>query len=323
MKQLHITLFGKFSIQYDGRVFAGCEASKVQELFCYLLIHRDRPHAREMLASLLWGDHCTTSQSKKYLRDALWRLQSALKAQTGFSNSGLLLAEPDWIELHSIGELWLDLAIFEEAYAAAEGIPGPNLDERSAEALECAVGLYKGFLLENSYQDWCLCERERLHQIYLIMLDKLMEYCEARHEYEVGLSYGRRILWYDRAREHTHQQMMHLYYLAGYRSGALRQYERCVVSLREELDVGPSRSTIALYEQIRDDRLNQLARSSGQAGATMPAVREVLDCLQHLQASLQDMQQQVQRASIAAECALGDRPSGCRSDEYTDVGPGL
>ena len=135
------------------------------------------------------------------------------------------------------------------------------------------------------------------------------------------------ILQYDRAREHTHQQMMHLYYRAGYRTGALRQYERCVTSLREELDVGPSRRTIALYEQIRNDRLNQLARNSAQASTTMPAVREVLDCLQHLQASLQhlqaslqDMQQQVQRASIAAEYALGDQPSGCRSDETTEVG---
>jgi hypothetical protein len=26
-------------------------------LFCFLLLHRDRPHSREILASLLWRDH--------------------------------------------------------------------------------------------------------------------------------------------------------------------------------------------------------------------------------------------------------------------------
>ena len=237
MEQLHISLFGKLCIQYGGQVSSGFEASKVQELLCYLLLRRDRPHAREMLASMLWGDHCTTAQSKKYLRDALWRLQSALKSQTGLANSPLLLAEPDWIELRSIAELWLDVAIFEEAYAAAKDKPGAGLDDRNATVCKRAVQLHKDVLLANWYQDWCLCERERLHQIYLIMIDKLMGYAEAHHDYEVGLSYGRRILQYDRAREHTHQQMMRLYYLTGYRAGALRQYERCVAALREELDV--------------------------------------------------------------------------------------
>ncbi len=303
MKQLHISLFGKLCIQYGGSSFAGCEARKVQELLCYLLLRRDRPQAREMLASMLWGDHCTTSQSKKYLRDALWRLQSALKSQPGFAATALLHAEADWIELRSIAELWLDVAIFEEAYAAAKDIPGANLDDGIATLLQSAVKLHKDFLLANWYQDWCLCERERLHQIYLIMIDKLMGYCEAHHDFEAGLAYGRRILQYDRAREHTHQQMMRLYYLTGYRAGALRQYERCVAALKEELDVGPARSTRMLYELIRDDRLNQWPARPGAPGETA-AARDVLTCLRRLQDDLSTMQRRLERATNAAKCAL-------------------
>ena len=318
MKRLHIALFGKLSIQYDGRVLAGCEASKVQELFCYLLTHRDRPHTREMLASLLWGSNCTTSQSKKYLRNALWRIHVALNAQFKITSSGLLLVEPGWIQLRSIAELWLDVAVFEAVYASVKGVVGCNLDGQSAKALEDGVRLYRGDLLEDCYSDWCLCERERLLHIYLNMLDKLMEYCETHHKCEMGLSFGDRILQHDRARERTHQQMIRLHYLNGNRTGALRQYQRCVAALKEELDIGPSPNTTALYEQVRADRLPQPTAMPVTTGGDMYAVREVLTCLQQLQAGLAEMQQQVQRATKAAELVLGNRLPFSRKSEESD-----
>jgi DNA-binding SARP family transcriptional activator len=71
---LSVCLFGKFSVHDDGRELDRLPGGKPIELFCYLLLQRERPHSREVLASLLWGD-CTTSQSKKYLRQALWQLQ--------------------------------------------------------------------------------------------------------------------------------------------------------------------------------------------------------------------------------------------------------
>jgi DNA-binding SARP family transcriptional activator len=89
------------------------------------------------------------------------------------------------------------------------------------------------------------------------MLDKLMDYCEARQEYETGLAYGARILRYDRARERTHRRLMRSHYLAGNRTDALRQYRRCVAALDEELGVPPSKQTVELYERIRADRLEQ------------------------------------------------------------------
>jgi len=40
--------------------------------------------------------------------------------------------------------------------------------------LQEAVRLSYADLLEGWYQDWCLYERERLQNIYLLILDKLM-----------------------------------------------------------------------------------------------------------------------------------------------------
>ena len=170
-------LFGKFSVQRDTQSARGLESSKEQELLSYLLVRRDRPHSRETLASLLWGDS-STEKSKKYLRQALWHLQAGLETPE-LAGQHVLLVEHDWVQLNLQTELWLDVAVFEQAYTVTQGIPGKQLDKSAAAALGDAVRLYTGDLLDGCYQDWCLFERERLQNMYLLMLDKLMGYASS------------------------------------------------------------------------------------------------------------------------------------------------
>src|SRR5437667_2755911 len=99
MVKLCIQLFGKFCVRRDERVLDGFDARKVQELFCYLLLHRDHSLPRETLASLLWPD-CTTAQSKKKLRQTLWHLQSALSSQTEAVHDRVLLVESERVRIN-------------------------------------------------------------------------------------------------------------------------------------------------------------------------------------------------------------------------------
>jgi DNA-binding SARP family transcriptional activator len=87
--------------------------------------------------------------------------------------------------------------------------------------------------------------------MYLTILDKLVAYHRERGEYEAGIAFGTLALRSDRARERTHQSLMTLRLLAGDRTGALRQYERCVSALREELDIAPAQETEALLRSIK------------------------------------------------------------------------
>src|SRR5512145_619127 len=206
MGKLNVHLFGKFAVHYDSHPLPGLESRKAQELFCYLLLHDRHPHPREVLAGLLWGD-TSTVQSKTYLRKALWLLQRELVAP---DSAHPLLIEHDWVQINPQADLWLDVAAFEHAFNAVQGIPGEQLDNAAAERLRQAVELYQGELLDGWYQDWCLYERERLQDIYLAVLDKLMGYCEVQCEYERGLAYGAQILRYDRAREQTYRRLMRL-----------------------------------------------------------------------------------------------------------------
>jgi DNA-binding SARP family transcriptional activator len=310
MTQLKISLFGKFSIEHEGLSLRELESYKVQEFFCYLLLHRTRPHARETLANLLWGDS-TTAQSKKYLRQALWHLQNTLAQEEAPEEERFLLVEPDWIRLNMRSDIWLDIEVFEQAFARVRGRPSHSLLAEDVQVLKEAVALYRGDLLEGSYQDWCLYERERLQHMYLVLLDKITGFCERVQDYETGLNYATIIMRYDRARECTHRRLMRLYYLAGDRTSALRQYERCVTALREELGVRPARRTVELYEQMRRDAFVGPAPSAAQAEPPAPtatadseapaSLPEVIVRLRELQSLLTEIHRQVQQELKTAE----------------------
>ena len=221
--------------------------------------------------------------------------------------ASLLKAEPDLLALDAGGDIWFDVDVLERAFARAKGRHGHSLDEETARTLSEAVDLYKGDLLEGWYQDWCLCERERLQNMLLALLDKLMSYCEAHGDYEMAIAHGMRILQFDHAREHTHRQLMRLQYLAGQRIIAIRQYRRCVTELDRELGVKPSRQTEALYEQIMADRLDALSAPKAPVEKAVARLPEFLNNLKQLRVTLADLQSKVHQDIQTIEMALKSR----------------
>jgi DNA-binding SARP family transcriptional activator len=304
MSPISICLFGKLAVSRDGKLLTGFEAGKVQELFGYVLINRHCQHLREVLASLLWGE-ISTAQSKKYLRQTLWQLQAALESGPSATDASVLQITPEWLRVNPDGEFSLDIAVFEEAFALARDTPSQALSSEQIQRLEQAVDLYRGEFLEGCYQDWCLFERERMLNIYVSMLDKLMVACQMRHHYDAGIAYGDRILRYDRAREQTHRRLMILSYLSGDRTAALRQFQRCSAALVEELGVKPSARTLAVLEQIRADRLDaRLPEVSPAAiGNAEPSVemRDLLAGLRSAWLTVAAMEHELQQQIRAVE----------------------
>ena len=252
MENLKIALFGQFQISYNNIALPHLKNRKAQELFAYLLLYREQRHHREFLANLIWED-TNQIQAKNYLRKTIWQLQSILNELDETLSDELLQVDDEWITINPKANLNLDVAQFEEAFTRTQDLSGKKIDSGQLLAVESAIKLYRGNLLEGWYQDWCLFERERFQQMYLGMLDKLMDCCEAHGEWERGLMYGSLILRYDNARERTHRRLMRLFYLSRDRTAALRQFERCKEALQSELGVAPSRLTMKLYRQICKD----------------------------------------------------------------------
>jgi DNA-binding SARP family transcriptional activator len=255
MNTMTIALFGKLRIESSEQVALHLEPRRAEELLCYLLLYRDRLHEREKIATLFWPD-APPGYAKRYLRQTLWQLQSVLNHTTQ-PEAHLLHVTYEQVGINQQADYRLDVAQFERTFAAVADMPGKAFCAEQADQVRAAVQLYQGDLLEGWYQDWCIYERERFQSMYMALLDKLLTYSEAHEEYEAGVAYGAQILRYDRAREQTHRQLMHLHYLAGDRSAAIHQYENCVAALRDELDVPPAKSTITLYKAICTEQLNE------------------------------------------------------------------
>jgi DNA-binding SARP family transcriptional activator len=245
-------LFGRFQAFRGGDDLGGFDRRRIQELVSYLILFPERSHHREVVSETLWGD--ASGDAKKNLRQALWQLRGSAKALQ--ETEQLLLVEAEWIQLNPSASVWVDVWELQNAYAHVRGTAGEQLNGDEGRSLQRVVDLYRADLLEGWYQDWCVFERERLKTLYLALVDKLLGYCEAQGLPEDGLFYGERILAHDRAHERTHWRMMRLHWLAHDRIRALRQFKRCEAALKDELDVGPSAQTVALFERIRDETLS-------------------------------------------------------------------
>ena len=248
---LRVSLLGRFSAVSPAGPVAGLDGRRVQELFGYLLLSERRANQREVLADRLWPDG-DSLRGRKQLRQVLWQLQKVLDRRG--TDPPVLLVDDGWVELNAGAAIWVDVAEIESVYRSTGAVPPDQLGTREAADLGRAVGLYQGELLQGCYQDWCVFERERCRAMYLALLDRLTAHSEGTGRWEDGLTYCRRLLREDRASERTYRRMMRLSYLAGDRTGALRHFEACARVLAAELDVGPSATTVALFEQIRDDR---------------------------------------------------------------------
>lgn len=301
MAGLRVTLFGRLQIAGPGlQANEHLSQTKALELLAYLLLHSKQPHARETLTTLLWSD-TAPSLGRKYLRKAIWQLQAALSDNFFGPEGRLVNVDDEWLSINPAYDYWLDVDVFDRCYEKVRDLPGTTLSAASLEELRGAVALHTGPLLEGWYQDWCLFERERLQDQYVLMLDKLMVACEAIGEYEHGLQYGVELLRHDRANERTYRQLMRLQYRCGNRTAALQLYSRCVTALKQELGVEPARVTQNLYEQICRDRLDELQRGAPQQQpAEAPAAPRdaLLDRVRQLQQSLDHLLGQIQREQI-------------------------
>jgi DNA-binding SARP family transcriptional activator len=266
--RIAIRLFGKFSVHCGEQELLVHTSGKAKVILAYLAVNRRAPVLRESLADLI-SDESSPEKSRKALRQALWQLHEGVGCNKSAVNYTLIDADKRWAQLARGEHLWVDVDEFEHA-ARTPGDSGlePSPDTKS---LRHAVELYRGEFLQGWHQEWCVSGRERLRQIYLKTLDRLLLHFEAEQNGEAGIAYATLALGVDPARECTHRSLMRLYSAAGDRSSALHQYERCCAALRNELGIGPDANTRALEKEVR---AGQPSSDIGQTPTPMTRIGE-------------------------------------------------
>lgn len=227
---LHIRLFGDFEVRFGELLIPPFESTRVTSLFAYLLLHRDAPQPRQRIAFLLWPDS-SEPQARTNLRHLLHTLRGALPDAERFID-----VTSRSLQWRADAPYWLDVAEFERSVSESDG----------REAIE----LYRGDLLEGSYDEWILDEREQFRQQYLLTLERLARTLEAAGDLSQAIHYAGRIQRFDPLYEESYRLLMRLHHASGDRARAVRVYHECATTLERELGVEPSRPTREAYEAL-------------------------------------------------------------------------
>lgn len=314
---LQIRLFGAGEVRYQSQTLHGFPNKLPHLLLCYLLLQRGQSHPREQIATVFWDDY-TSATSRKYLRNAIWRLRNALES-IGVAAERYLTVDDEHIAFAEAGRYQLDIEEFEEVTRRYQDIPGNELTTDMAEQLAEAVSLYTGDLLEGIYEEWCLHDRERLHLLYINTLEKLMSFHTANGTYEQGITYGRQILACEETREKVHRQVMLLHWYAGDRDAAISQYRQCADVLDESLGIRPMTATQTLYQRIlQHERPSRIHTT--EAMAPTQRIQQALQRIQELRSVVQQADAELQALEeIVRDLALDAQRSNGTAHKYQNA----
>jgi DNA-binding SARP family transcriptional activator len=253
-------LLGGLDLRLGEQRLPALDSGRAESLLAYLLVHRDAPQPRQRLAFLLWPDSAEP-QARTNLRKVLHNLRRALPDADRWIEMG-----PRTLQWDADAPLWLDVERFEGALAEGR--------------LQEAVELYRGELLEGSYDEWLLEERERLARLHLNALERLAHEHEQQQRWSRAIECAERLVAGDPLREESHRLLIRACHCAGDRARALRAYHVCASTLERELGVEPSADTRALYQRVLDAATGETATSAGVSpfvgrGAELSRLREL------------------------------------------------
>ena len=155
-----------------------------------------------------------------------------------------------------------------EDFEAATG------ENATRQDLERAARLYAGDLLPTCYDDWILPQRKALNERACAALTRLVDMLERAFEYTAAIDYANQLLRLDPLQETAYRTLMRLHALNGDRAAALHAYHVCVTTLRQELDVPPSRATHAQYERLLAEHAEEPAADQAAASTGGPAAAD-------------------------------------------------
>jgi predicted ATPase/DNA-binding SARP family transcriptional activator len=245
---LTICLLGPFAVQIDGSPLPPLRSRKGQWLLALLALRADRDVPRDWLAGLLWPES-EQADALRSLRQSLNDLRRA------FGTHAYRLHSPDTRTLRLLlDDAFVDVGEFDAAIAQ-DDIP----------ALQEAVTLYRGTLLEGCTEPWVVAEREQREQAYLRALATLAAHATQRGDHAAAVRTLRLVVSADPLDEVSQRALMQALAAEGDYAAAVLVYRELRLQLRRELNIDPDPQTTALFDTLRD-QARQAAEKSRVSG---------------------------------------------------------
>jgi len=250
---LHIRTLGRFALYRGTEEVSNREwqREKARSLFQLLVVNRKAFLHRDRILDALWPG-LDSDIAARHLKVAFNTMLNVLEPDrpprlTSFcvTREGPLY----WLNPHS--GCWVDADEFESLTIKARRLAETD-PEAARDLYRSALDLYRGdFLPECLYEDWATVERERLLALYLRSAQSFAGLLFSGGETDECINVCEQVIAKDVCWEEAYRLLILCYLQRGNKSMALRVYERCETTLKDEMGVGPSRDTMAIFQRVR------------------------------------------------------------------------
>jgi predicted ATPase/DNA-binding SARP family transcriptional activator/DNA-binding CsgD family transcriptional regulator len=260
---MRVWLLGGFRVSVGKRTIRedAWRLRKAAALVKLLALSPNHRLHREQAMDSLWPDLRTRAASNN-LRQALHAARRTLDPD---ASSRYLASEDESLVLCPEGQLWVDVAVFEEAAATARRGKEPA-------AYRAALELYAGELLpRDRYEEWAERYRRRLRETYLSLLLRLARLEETRGDLDSAIEALRKVVAEEPAREEAYTSLMRLSALLGRKAEAFAYYGQLEKTLLGDLGTEPAASSRDLREEIAAGRFPSKAAREQEIQHEEPA----------------------------------------------------
>lgn len=209
-------------------------------------------HDRAELATLLWPE-----SDNKRARGALRYTLSLIKKEMG---DDFLSISRQQIGMNNTADWQADIVTIRQFLSPALGADNGKV-EASLTEIEQGITLYQadflqGFSLKDSnrFNEWATIQGEALRRDMATTLKRVTAYYESQNEWDSAISFAHQWLNLDPLHEPAHCHLMTLYAQSEEWTAVHNQYQSLSDLLDQELGVAPLPDTVALYQELCQQR---------------------------------------------------------------------
>jgi len=247
--KVEISVLGNPKIVYNNKDMTSKLSAKSLGILCYIAASENIN--REKLAFMFWEE--SNEESAKYnLRYNVWSMNKIFKNEN--LENPLIISEGSRVCFNDEYEIVSDIDAFEILYSE-------NERKATIDRFNRMKGFYRGEFLEGVYlkgcfkfNDWVFFERENYQKKYIESLTRLLEIYKKEKNFIEGIMVLEELIRLNSLDEDLYVELIKLYLDMGDRTSAMKQYDRCIHILREELNISPKESTENLLKIIKETR---------------------------------------------------------------------
>ncbi len=239
--QLKVLALGEPAVYRNGTLITHWRMARAMEL-CFFLLESNHPMRKEQIISSLWPE--VDEPMDQTFRSTIFYLRKTLGETYLQYQAGAYKLNTD--------ALWYDVNAFCQHYKQAKEALLVKDDGLARTELLKMVDLYHGDYVQSFYSNWCTFRRDELKQLYLEGRRQLARIHWRLEQFDESTIHWQHMLSLDNCLEDAHYGLMLCLLKQGKRGLALRQYQRCVSALRDEMGVSPGATIQNLYQRLTE-----------------------------------------------------------------------